>query len=101
MYLFQVFGLLVFFIEITGNIHFFKKDWGPYDDKYGHFPESQRLQLLEEARQMFTFGYDNYMKHAFPEDELDPIHCTGRGPDIANPYVLKYNYLSLIPTGGI
>lgn len=28
---------------------------------------------------MFYFGYDNYMEHAFPEDELDPIHCTGRG----------------------
>ena len=26
---------------------------------------------------MFTFGYDSYMKYAFPKDELDPIHCTG------------------------
>ena len=30
---------------------------------------------------MFTFSYSNYMLHAFPLDELDPIHCTGRGPD--------------------
>ncbi|EDQ91080.1 uncharacterized protein MONBRDRAFT_31742 [Monosiga brevicollis MX1] len=30
---------------------------------------------------MFTHAYDNYMTHAFPQDELDPIHCTGRGSD--------------------
>ena len=33
--------------------------------------------MLEESRKMFTFGYDSYMKYAFPKDELDPIHCTG------------------------
>jgi hypothetical protein len=38
-----------------------------------------------EAKQMFYHGYDNYMQHAFPMDELDPIHCTGRGPDYAHP----------------
>lgn len=27
---------------------------------------------------MFYFGYDNYMKYAFPEDELNPIDCQGR-----------------------
>ena len=89
MHFTQVFGVLTFFIGITGNIHLFKRNWGPYDNKYGHFPERQRLQLLEEARQMFTFGYDNYMNHAFPKDELDPIHCTGRGPDVGDPYVYR------------
>ena len=34
---------------------------------------------------MFYFGYNNYMNFAFPKDELDPIHCTGRGPDHDNP----------------
>lgn len=53
--------------------------------KYGNFPERLRLQMLEEAREMFYFGYDNYMKHAFPKDELNPIHCSGRGPDYDNP----------------
>ena len=33
--------------------------------------------MLDESRKMFTFGYDSYMKYAFPKDELDPIHCTG------------------------
>ena len=45
--------------------------------KYSYFPESLRLEMLEESRKMFTFGYDSYMKYAFPKDELDPIHCTG------------------------
>jgi hypothetical protein len=49
-----------------------------YTDVYGHFPERLRLQLLNETRAMFNFGYDSYMKFAFPLDELDPIHCTGK-----------------------
>ncbi|XP_052226391.1 ER degradation-enhancing alpha-mannosidase-like protein 1 [Dreissena polymorpha] len=40
---------------------------------------------------MFYFGYDNYMKHAYPMDELDPIHCTGRGPDYDNPSNININ----------
>ena len=49
------------------------------------FPEHERLRLKEEARKMFYFGYDNYMRYAFPKDELNPIYCTGRGPDYDNP----------------
>ena len=44
--------------------------------------------MLEESRKMFTFGYDSYMKYAFPKDELDPIHCTGM---IFNDTVWKFN----------
>jgi hypothetical protein len=53
---------------------------------YLYFSRSERLQYREKAREMFQFGYDNYMKYAFPQDELDPIHCRGRGPDIERPY---------------
>ena len=28
-----------------------------------------------ETQQMFYHGYDNYMKYAFPEDELRPLSC--------------------------
>ena len=45
------------------------------------FSEEERLAMREEARKMFYWGYDNYMKHAFPEDELNPIRCRGRGHD--------------------
>uniref|UniRef100_T1IJL9 alpha-1,2-Mannosidase n=1 Tax=Strigamia maritima TaxID=126957 RepID=T1IJL9_STRMM len=47
--------------------------------------------MLKEAKEMFYFGYDNYMKYAFPKDELDPIHCTGRGPDLENPSNVNIN----------
>ena len=53
--------------------------------RYQYFPENERIKLRENARKMFYFGYDSYMKHAFPKDELNPIYCTGRGPDYENP----------------
>ncbi|EDO46917.1 predicted protein [Nematostella vectensis] len=40
---------------------------------------------------MFYFGYESYMRYAFPHDELDPIHCTGRGPDRKNPTNININ----------
>ena len=52
---------------------------------YNDFPEATRLKMKQKAKEMFYFGYDNYMKHAFPLDELNPIYCTGRGPDKENP----------------
>ena len=42
---------------------------------------SNRSELRAFAKGMFDHGYSNYIKHAFPLDELDPIHCTGRGVD--------------------
>ena len=45
------------------------------------FSEQRRLELKEETRRMFYWGYDNYMMHAFPFDELNPVNCTGRGHD--------------------
>ena len=55
------------------------------EKRYGAFPEKLRLQMVKEAKEMFYFGYTNYMKHAFPMDELNPILCSGRGPDYDNP----------------
>ena len=60
-------------------------------DKYLHFPESERVRLRDLAKSMFEFGYDNYMSHAFPLDELDPINCRGRGPDHARPENININ----------
>ncbi|CAG8444055.1 9668_t:CDS:10 [Ambispora leptoticha] len=37
------------------------------------------------TQEMFYHGFDNYMKHAFPDDELNPIQCIGRGSDKQNP----------------
>lgn len=63
----------------------------PLDMKYGTIGESERLSLLNETREMFDFGYNNYMKHAYPKDELDPIHCVGRGRDHNNPSNININ----------
>jgi hypothetical protein len=66
------------------NYYNLNKDRIDNYNKYLYFPENERLRLKSLAKSMFEFGYDNYMKYAFPMDELDPIHCTGRGPDLKN-----------------
>ncbi|VDM31032.1 unnamed protein product [Hydatigera taeniaeformis] len=47
-------------------------------------PSIESEKMLLKIREMFDFGYTNYMKFAYPEDELDPIHCCGRGPDLSD-----------------
>ena len=44
-----------------------------------------------EAERMFYHGFDNYMKHAFPEDELKPISCGPLTRDRANPAHIELN----------
>ncbi|KAG8516849.1 ER degradation-enhancing alpha-mannosidase-like protein 1, partial [Galemys pyrenaicus] len=63
-----------------------------YERRYsGAFPPQLRARMRDLARGMFVSGYDNYMAHAFPQDELDPIHCRGRGPDRGDPSNLNIN----------
>ncbi|XP_071816543.1 ER degradation-enhancing alpha-mannosidase-like protein 1 [Apostichopus japonicus] len=62
-----------------------------YEEKYSYFPETERIKRLGDAKNMFQFAYDNYVKYAFPLDELDPIHCTGRGSDQSDPSNLNIN----------
>jgi len=40
--------------------------------------DEEALLYRNKARDMFLHGYRNYMKHAFPHDELQPISCQGR-----------------------
>jgi hypothetical protein len=35
--------------------------------------------MRDYAKRMFDFSFNGYMQHAFPLDELDPVHCVGRG----------------------
>jgi len=68
--------------------------FGPRTDlekKYGSFSHTQRLEMLEETKKMFYHGYNNYMTHAFPMDELNPLDCDGRGPDYDNPDNININ----------
>jgi len=60
-------------------------------NEYLYFPNNERIRLKNLAKEMFEFGYDNYMKFAFPLDELNPIYCKGRGPDYLNPDNINVN----------
>ena len=40
---------------------------------------------------MFYHGYENYIKHAFPEDELRPLTCKPLTRDRANPAHIELN----------
>lgn len=90
-------GAVFNFIQVDDNINLNKQ-------KYGRFNETERLELLQAAKNMFYFGYDNYMKYAYPEDELDPVDCEGRGHDHDDPSNINVNdalgdyMLSLVDT---
>ncbi|XP_022098761.1 ER degradation-enhancing alpha-mannosidase-like protein 1 [Acanthaster planci] len=86
-----LFNVSVFLLSSGKQFDWFTPRSGHYDKKYSVFTEADRQQRLEDVRRMFYYGYDNYMTHAFPLDELDPIHCRGRGPDHGNPSNLNIN----------
>ncbi|KAI0126531.1 glycoside hydrolase family 47 protein [Xylariales sp. AK1849] len=47
--------------------------------------------LRQETVAMFYHGFDNYMKLAFPEDELRPVSCTPLTRDPLNPRNVELN----------
>lgn len=47
--------------------------------------------LRQETHDIFYHGYDNYMKHAFPEDELRPLTCGPLTRDRHNPAHIEVN----------
>ncbi|KAF9287448.1 alpha mannosidase-like protein [Linnemannia elongata] len=53
--------------------------------------ETRRLELREDAKEMFMHGYHGYLNFAFPKDELNPVACIGRGPDKRNPKNIHVN----------
>ncbi|XP_061905341.1 ER degradation-enhancing alpha-mannosidase-like protein 1 isoform X2 [Entelurus aequoreus] len=72
-------------------LSFFDDHTDDYVRRYGSFSDVLKAAMKEKARSMFYFGYDNYMKYAFPKDELNPIDCEGRGPDVQNPSNVNIN----------
>lgn len=69
----------------SSYLSFFDGNKDEYVRRYSSFPDTLKAKMKDMAKDMFYFGYDNYMKYAFPEDELNPIDCEGRGPDVLNP----------------
>ncbi|EAS29000.2 ER glycosyl hydrolase [Coccidioides immitis RS] len=53
--------------------------------------ESRIAELRAEAEHMFYHGFDNYMKYAFPEDELRPLSCGPLTRDRENPAHIELN----------
>ncbi|CAH8438565.1 unnamed protein product [Dicrocoelium dendriticum] len=64
-------------------------NWGDYFNF--HINSNTKISYLDTVKEMFHFAYSNYMNHSFPFDELDPIHCVGRGYDYANPANINVN----------
>ncbi|KAI6236442.1 Alpha-1,2-Mannosidase [Aphelenchoides besseyi] len=62
-----------------------------FNTRYRPLSRSEVNDARSQALELFYFGYNNYMTHAYPKDELDPIHCTGRGYDHANPDNININ----------
>ncbi|TKA22589.1 hypothetical protein B0A50_08278 [Salinomyces thailandicus] len=47
--------------------------------------------LRDDTRTLFYHGYDNYMTHAFPEDELRPLSCKPQTRNRKNPADIGVN----------
>ncbi|KAF1990520.1 glycoside hydrolase family 47 protein [Aulographum hederae CBS 113979] len=53
--------------------------------------DEARESLRQETRDIFYHGFNNYMTHAFPEDELRPIACAPLTRDRENPAHIELN----------
>ncbi|EGG04189.1 family 47 glycoside hydrolase [Melampsora larici-populina 98AG31] len=51
------------------------------DNRIAAMSKSRKLELRDLVKRTWNHGFDNYMTHAFPKDELRPISCQGLGPD--------------------
>src|ERR1700722_16255272 len=49
------------------------------------------LSPRRETEDMFYHGFENYMVHAFPEDELRPVSCKPLTRDAKNPNHVELN----------
>ncbi|CAO4374308.1 unnamed protein product [Caenorhabditis nigoni] len=71
----------------TGNIFLLTDE----EIRYSSISKEDIEYGRSKTREMFEFGWRNYMEFAFPADELDPIHCRGRGHDHDNPDNININ----------
>ena len=46
-----------------------------YQVPYQPLSHEDRLSISSEVRDLFLFGYSNYLDHAFPAPQLDPLTC--------------------------
>ncbi|XP_031560512.1 ER degradation-enhancing alpha-mannosidase-like protein 2 isoform X2 [Actinia tenebrosa] len=43
-----------------------------------YMTKEEMFRYREKTKAMFYHGYDNYLKYAYPYDELKPLSCTGQ-----------------------
>lgn len=53
--------------------------------------DDELRSLRQETTDLFYHGFDNYMNHAFPEDELRPLACEPLTRDRENPAHIEVN----------
>ncbi|KAG9092639.1 alpha mannosidase-like protein [Ceratobasidium sp. UAMH 11750] len=56
-----------------------------------NWTRERKILFRDETRRLWHHGFDSYIDHAFPMDELMPKSCRGRGPDWADPSNIGHN----------
>ncbi|KAK0468302.1 alpha mannosidase-like protein [Desarmillaria tabescens] len=85
----SLFLVLVVALEGTRLGHHDTKASTPW--KGTGWTTQRKLESRERIRELWYHGFDNYMNHAFPLDELTPLTCSGQGPDWGNPNNIASN----------
>ncbi|KAH7916186.1 glycoside hydrolase family 47 protein [Hygrophoropsis aurantiaca] len=66
----------------------------PINSRGSAWTTQRKRTFRDSTKRLFYHGFDHYMSHAFPLDELSPLTCTGRGPDWLNPANIATNDVS-------
>lgn len=69
--------------------------YGSSSSRTTHGSNRHTQLLTEKTKEMLVFSLDAYHKHAFPNDELNPLLCAGlsRGPENSNNWC-SFNHYS-------
>ncbi|KAB5594202.1 Alpha mannosidase-like protein [Ceratobasidium theobromae] len=81
-----IFAVVVLYIEISywtsqSGFGATAKPWPSTNP----WTKERKLKFREKTRRLWHHGFDSYIDHAFPMDELMPKSCRGIGPDYADP----------------
>ncbi|KAF8332804.1 glycoside hydrolase [Cantharellus anzutake] len=78
----SAFCLSLFTLSVFGSVH---------ESRSRGWTTERKLEARELTRSLWNHGFDSYMHHAFPLDELKPLTCTGQGPDWFDPTAIHFN----------
>ncbi|KAF8314870.1 alpha-mannosidase [Cantharellus anzutake] len=78
----SAFCLSLLTLSVSGSVH---------ESRSRGWTTERKLEARELTRSLWNHGFDSYMHHAFPLDELKPLTCTGQGPDWFDPTAIHFN----------